>query len=103
MASTLGARDLYRLVRNGIDVRTVNANTRKPFRFLLCGDPALIAQMRGLLLSGHADDTIPLDAAACIETISPNATLVTEKSEVRVAIFLGNPGDRESANLEPLK
>ncbi len=103
MASTLGARDLYRLVRNGIDVRTVHANTKKPFRFLLCGDPALIAQMRGLLLSGHADDTIPLDAAACIETISPNSQLITQPSEVRVVIFLGHPGDRESANLEPLK
>jgi uncharacterized protein (DUF697 family) len=103
MASALGARDLYRLVRNGIDVRTVHANTRKPFRFLLCGDPALIAQMRGLLLSGHADDSIPLDAAACLETISPFAPLVTEASEVRVVIFLGHPGDREGANLEPLK
>jgi uncharacterized protein (DUF697 family) len=103
MASALGARDLFRLVRNGIDVKAVHANTRKPFRFLLCGDPALIAQMRGMLLSGHADDSIPLDAAACIETISPNAPLITEPSEVRVVIFLGHPGDREGANLEPLK
>ncbi|HUA09119.1 MAG TPA: hypothetical protein VMA98_07560 [Candidatus Acidoferrales bacterium] len=103
MASTLGARDLYRLVRNGIDVKAVHAHTRKPFRFLLCGDPALIAQMRGLLLSGHADDSIPLDAAACIETISPSAPLITAPTEVRVVIFLGRPGDREGANLEPLK
>jgi uncharacterized protein (DUF697 family) len=103
MASALGARDLYRLVRNGIDVKAVHANTRKPFRFLLCGDPALIAEMRGLLLSGHADDSIPLDAAACIETVAPHALLITEPSEVRVVIFLGHPGDREGANLEPLK
>ncbi|HTX56209.1 MAG TPA: hypothetical protein VMD47_03815 [Candidatus Acidoferrales bacterium] len=103
MASALGARDLYRLVRNGIDVKGVHAHTRKPFRFLLCGDPALIAQMRALLLSGHADDSIPLDAAACLETISPSAPLITEPSEVRVVIFLGHPGDREGANLEPLK
>ena len=103
MASALGAKDLYRLVRNGIDVKAVHAHTRKPFRFLLCGDPALIAQMRAMLLSGHADDSIPLDAAACIETISPHAPLITEPSEVRVVIFLGFPGDREGANLEPLK
>jgi uncharacterized protein (DUF697 family) len=102
MASALGAKDLYRLVRNGIDVRAVHANTKKPFRFLLCGDPGLIAQMRALLLSGHANDSIPLDAAACIETISPHVPLITS-SEVRVAIFLGHPGDREGANLEPLK
>ena len=56
-----------------------------------------------MLLSGHADDSVPLDAAACIETISPNAPLITEPSEVRVVIFLGYPGDREGANLEPLK
>ncbi len=103
MASALGASDIFRLVRNGIDVKAVHAKTRKPFRFLLCGDPALIAQMRAMLLSGHADDSIPLDAAACIETISPNAPLITEPSEVRVVIFLGRPGDREGANLEPLK
>ncbi len=103
MASALGARDLYRLVRNGIDVKAVNAHVRKPFRFLLCGDPALIAQMRAMLLSGHVDDSVPLDAAACLETISPSSPLITAASEVRVVIFLGYPGDREGANLEPLK
>jgi uncharacterized protein (DUF697 family) len=103
MASALGARDLFRLVRNGIDVKAVNANVRKPFRFLLCGDPALIGQMRALLLSGHPDDSVPLDAAACLETISPNSPLITTPSEVRVVLFLGQPGDREGANLEPLK
>jgi uncharacterized protein (DUF697 family) len=103
MASTLGARDLFRLLRNGIDVHSVNARVRKPFRFLLCGDPALIVQMRAMLLSGHADDSVPADAAACIETISPSAPLITEPSEVRLVLFLGYPGDREGANLEPLK
>ncbi len=103
MASALGARDLFRLVRNGIDVNSVHVRIRKPFRFLLCGDHALIGQMRAMLLSGHADDSVPDDAAACIETISPSAPLITEPSEVRVVIFLGYPGDREGANLEPLK
>lgn len=102
MASALGASDLYRLVRNGIDVKSVNAHLRKPFRFLLCGDPALIAEMRALLLSGHDDDSVPPDAAACIETIWPNASLITAPSEVRAVIFLGQPGDR-GANFEPLR
>jgi len=103
MASALGAKDLYKLVRHGIDVKSVNAHVKKPFRFLLCGDPALIAQLRALLLSGHADDAAPPDAAACIETISPNAPLITAPSEVRLVLFLGHPGDRAGANLEPLK
>ncbi|HTU71633.1 MAG TPA: hypothetical protein VMF11_15125 [Candidatus Baltobacteraceae bacterium] len=102
MASALGARDLYRLVRNGIDVKGVHAHVRKPFRFLLCGDPALIAQMRTLLLSGHDDDSVPPDAAACIETITPNAPLITNASEVRAVIFLGQTGDR-GASLETLR
>jgi uncharacterized protein (DUF697 family) len=103
MASALGARDLYRLVRKGIDVKAVHAHVRKPFRFLLCGDPGLIAQMRSLLLSGHDDESVPPDAAACIETISPNATLITAPSEVRLVMFLGHPGDRSGANFESLK
>jgi uncharacterized protein (DUF697 family) len=102
MASALGAKDLYRLVRGGIDVKTVNANVRKPFRFLLCGDPALIAEMRALLLRGH-DAGIPSDAAACLETISPSQPLITAPGEVRAVIFLGRFGDAEHAALEPLK
>ena len=62
MASAVGARDIFRVVRKGIDVNAVHSSVRKPFRFLLCGDPALVAEMRTLLLSGHDDATIPLDA-----------------------------------------
>jgi uncharacterized protein (DUF697 family) len=97
------ARDLFTMVRKGIDVNAVQAHVRKPFRFLLCGEPALIAQMRALLLSGHEDASVPLDAAACLETIHPNAPLITEPSEVRVVLFFGRPGDLGAARLEPLK
>jgi uncharacterized protein (DUF697 family) len=103
MASALGARDLYRLVRGGIDVNAVHAHVRKPFRFLLCGDPALIAQMRALLLCGHDEDNVPADAAACIETVLPSVPLVTAPNEVRAVIFLGRPGDRDGAAFEPLR
>ncbi len=81
----------------------MHAHVRKPFRFLLCGDPGLIAQMRALLLSGHNEGTIPDDAAACIETIVPNAPLITAPSEVRAVIFLGQAGDRDGAAFEPLR
>jgi uncharacterized protein (DUF697 family) len=102
LASALGARDLYRLVRGGIDVKTVHANVRKPFRFLLCGDPALIGQMRALMLRGMEDGSVPDDAPACLETISPNAPLITSPSEVRAVIFLGRRGDRDGAALDTL-
>ncbi|MBV8489124.1 MAG: hypothetical protein JO199_01250 [Candidatus Eremiobacteraeota bacterium] len=102
MTAAAGARDFFKIVRNGIDVRSVHAHTRKPFRFLLCGDPAAIAEMRALLLSGHDDDGIPLDAAACLETVSPVAPLITEPSEVRAVIFLGRRGDLAGADLTSL-
>ena len=45
------------LSAKGIDVRAIGAHVRKPFRFLLCGDPALIAELRALLLSRARRDT----------------------------------------------
>ncbi|MDE2481292.1 MAG: hypothetical protein KGN02_03780 [bacterium] len=103
MASAVGARDIFRLVRKGIDVNAVHSSVRKPFRFLLCGDPALVSELRALLLSGHDDGAIPLDAAACLETIDPSRPLPTATNEVRVVLFLGRHGDAEGAYLEPLK
>lgn len=103
MSTAIGARDLFRLVRNGIDVNAVHAHVRKPFRFLLCGDPALIAEFRALLLSGHDQDGIPLDAAACLETIPAQGPMLTEPSEVRVVIFLGRRGDAAGADFSALR
>ncbi|MDQ2866441.1 MAG: hypothetical protein M3R51_09470 [Candidatus Eremiobacteraeota bacterium] len=102
MSSATGARDLFSLVRKGIDVNAVRANVRKPFRFLLCGDPALIASFRALLLSGHDDGLVPMDAAACLETVSPSASAVTSGSDVRAVIFLGRRGDIDGAAVAQL-
>jgi uncharacterized protein (DUF697 family) len=102
MATVIGAGDIFKIVRRGIDVRAVHAHVRKPFRFLLCGEPSLIAQMRSLLLSGHGDDSVPLDAAACLETVFMDAPLITEPSEVRAVIFLGARADVAGADLSSL-
>src|SRR5579883_168308 len=101
MPAAADARNLFTLVRKGIDARAVHVHVRKPFRFLLCGDPALIAEFRALLLSGH-DETVPAQAAACLETIRPDDPLVTNPKEVRAVIFLGRPGDVAGAQFEPL-
>lgn len=95
--------DILRLVRKGIDVRAVQAHTRKPFRFYLCGDPALVAALRSLLLSGHQDASVPLDAAACLETLVPGQMHVTVPREGRVVFFLGRRGDASGADLELLR
>lgn len=102
MASALGTRDLLRLVRKGIDVRSVHVHTRKPFRFLLCGDPALVAELRALLLAGHGDETVPLDAAACLETFVPQNSPAGDPSDVRAIVFLGRRGDLAGAGLSSL-
>lgn len=102
MSVATNAAEIFRIVRAGIDVRTVHAHVRKPFRFLLCGDPALISEIRALLLSGH-DDTVPLDAAACLETIFPGTPAVTAPEEVRAVIWVGRHGDLAGADLSWLK
>src|SRR5580700_12312400 len=101
MAAAGDARTVLSLLRKGVDVRAIGAHVRKPFRFLLCGDPALIAELRALLLRGHEGE-IPLEAAACLETVSPNAPLVTNPAEVRAVIFLGRPGDAAGTDFSAL-
>jgi uncharacterized protein (DUF697 family) len=103
VTAAVGASDIFKMVRRGIDVRSVHAHVRKPFRFLLCGDLGLIAEMRALLLSGHGQDGVPSDAAACLETMLPGVPLVTQTSEVRAVLFLGRPGDLAGADLSSLK
>jgi len=95
------ARHLFSLVRKGIDSRAVSAHVRKPFRFLLCGDPALVVAMRALLLSGHAD-SIPLDAAACLETLR-DGDVLANPGEVRAVILLGYAGDAAAARFDALR
>ena len=95
--------DLLRLVRKGVDVRAVHAHTRKPFRFYLCGDPALVASLRRLLLSGHPGDEIPDDAAATLETIVPGTAQTSIASEARAVLFLGGGGDVNAASIAPLR
>ncbi|HET6894525.1 MAG TPA: hypothetical protein VFH72_03990 [Candidatus Baltobacteraceae bacterium] len=101
MATATG--DILRLVRKGIDVKMVSANVRKPFRFYLCGDPALVAELRTFLLSGHTDESVPFEAAACLETLLPGVTQGSLVSEARVVIFLGRGGDVSGATMAPLR
>ncbi|MEO7201558.1 MAG: hypothetical protein ABI431_02605 [Candidatus Tumulicola sp.] len=101
MASVIQVRNIFRLVRRGIDVRTIQAHVQRPFRFLLGGDPALVGQLRGLLLSGH-EDGVPLDAAACLETFVPG-NVQNATGDIRAAIFIGRPGDAAGADLGELR
>src|SRR5579884_1433910 len=99
----MASGELLKLVRKGIDVRTVHASTRKPFRFYLCGDPALVAEMRAFLLDGHNAEGVPPDAAACLETIVPGIAQPTLVQEARAVLFLGRGGDVSGTAMQPLR
>jgi uncharacterized protein (DUF697 family) len=101
VAVSADARNLFAIVRKGIDVRTVQAHVRKPFRFLLCGDPSLIAQFRSVLLYGH-EELVPPEAAACLETVRMGTPVTGDPQEIRAAIFLGHRGDCAAADFAPL-
>jgi uncharacterized protein (DUF697 family) len=102
-ASVLGAADVFQRLRGSINVGAVHAGARKPFRFLLCGDPALMSDLRALLLDGHGDAAfVPIDAAATLETIDPAAGRTLDTSDARCVIFLARPGDRDGARVDLL-
>ena len=96
------AADLLTLVRKRVNVGAVHSEARRPFRFLLCGDPALVAELRALLLFSREDANVPLDAASTLETIDPERRETVLGPDVRAAIFLARPGDVAGANMAPL-
>src|SRR5581483_11375413 len=100
-AGILGAGELLRLVQQRVDVGSIHAQAKSPFKFFLCGDPALVAEMRATLFAGYGDDAAALDAAATRETIVPGRpTVVTE--EAKAVVCLGRPGDRAGADFTSL-
>jgi uncharacterized protein (DUF697 family) len=101
--SIAGAADVFARLRSSINVGAVHAGARRPFRFFLCGDPALVAGVRALLLDGHgADGFLPLDAAATLETLDPSGSRTVDTSDARAVIFCGRIGDRSGARLDVL-
>ena len=102
-AATMGAADLLGLVRKGVHVKTVQTQARRPFRFLLCGDPGLVAELRALLLFARPDANVPNDAAATLETIDPGRAPVVRLPDARCVIFLGRGADVAGARLDLLQ
>lgn len=80
--------------------RVAKGDVQRPFRFFLCGDPGLIAELRETLLAGVGDQ-FSFDAMATLETIDPARRAVVVGSDARCVIFLGRPGD-EGARLDLL-
>jgi uncharacterized protein (DUF697 family) len=87
----LGSADFLRRVRGGVDVMSIRAEARRPFRIFLCGDLALVGELRALLLSGH-EGGVPADAAATLETLSLGRPVLAA-DDAKAVVFLGRPGD----------
>jgi uncharacterized protein (DUF697 family) len=100
---SIGATDVLTLVRKRLLTGDVRVEARKPFRFLLCGDPGLVAQLRATLLWGHGDANVPPDAPATLETIDPLRRQTVLGPDARCVIFLGEPGDLAGARLDLLQ
>lgn len=103
MKSTVfGAAQTYQKLRATLNLHAVQAGARRPFRFLLCGDPGLLAAFRYVMLSGQQSDAIPFDAASTLETLSAGTGNPVDVTDARAIVFFGRPGDRAGARLETL-
>jgi uncharacterized protein (DUF697 family) len=97
----MAAANVLTLVRKRAQARTVYSQVRRPFRFFLCGDPALMSELRALLLAGHPGDHIPIEAATTLETLDFTRPVLTG-GDAKLIVFLGRRGDRSGALLDPL-
>ncbi len=98
-SGVFGAAQTFNRLRSTLNTGAVHAGARQPFKFLLCGDPALVAAFRALLLDGTGNDTA--GAAAALETISPGNAPV-DLTDARAVLFFGAPDDRAKAPVDAL-
>jgi len=96
------AGELFHLARKTVGAAQVHTEVHRPFRFLLCGDPALVADFRALLLFQHGQE-VPFDAPSTLETIDPARGATVVGSDARAVIFLARPGDLAGARLDLLE
>ncbi len=98
-----GAAGLLGVIRKTANVGRVREDAIRPFRFFLCGDPALVADFRMLLLSGRPESNVPAGAPATLETIDPERRQTVSGPDARLIVFLGRPGDLAGAGIDLLR
>jgi len=94
------AAAMFERLRGSLNAGAVHAGARRPFKFFVCGDPALLGELRAVLLSGHDGDTIPPEAAAAFETLDEQRGVDT--TDAKAVICVARPADRGSLRLERL-
>jgi uncharacterized protein (DUF697 family) len=100
-SSVFGAAQTFNRLRSTLNTGAVHAGARQPFKFLLCGDPGMVAAFRALLLTGIGAAGVPLDAPAALETFTAGSAMV-DPTDARAVLFFGEPSDRAAAPLESL-
>jgi uncharacterized protein (DUF697 family) len=100
-SSVFGAAQTFNRLRSTLNTGAVHAGARQPFKFLLCGDPGMVAAFRALLLKGTGEAAVTLDAPAALETFVPGIGVV-DPTDARAVLFFGEPSDRAGARLEAL-
>jgi uncharacterized protein (DUF697 family) len=103
-STAVGTADVLAMMRKSIAATTRSEDAQRPFRFLLCGDPFLVAEFRALLLrTVEQEDHVPLDAGATLETIDPLRRPTLLGPDARCVIFLARPGDLPGARIDLLE
>jgi uncharacterized protein (DUF697 family) len=96
----VAAAAVFERLRGSLNPGAVHAGARRPFKFFLLGDPALVSELRATLLAGQDGDSIPPEASAAFETLAFDRAVDT--SDARAVIVCGRPGDRDGFRLERL-
>jgi uncharacterized protein (DUF697 family) len=91
---------MFERLRGSLNAGAVHAGARRPFKFFVCGDPALLGELRALLLSGYGGDSIPIEAAAAFETLDLQRSVDT--TDARAVVCVARASDRGSLGLEKL-
>jgi uncharacterized protein (DUF697 family) len=99
-SGVFGAAKTFNQLRSTLNTGAVHAGARQPFKFLLCGDPGLVAAFRALLMTGTGDAA--REAGAALETFSPGNGGIVDATAARAVIFFGIPSDRAAAPLDAL-
>jgi uncharacterized protein (DUF697 family) len=98
--NAMSAVAAFQRLRGSLNAERVHAGARRPFKFFVCGDPALLGELRAVLLAGYGGDSIPPEAAAAFESLGTQTTIDT--TDARAVICVGRATDRDSLALEKL-
>ena len=93
--------EIFLRAKSGINIAALRGDVKRPFRILLCGDPALIVDFRATLLRESHGHRPSLEAAALLETIAPQRRETIVGDDVKLIVFLGRPCD-ENVSLDDL-